>query len=393
MNERELLAQKALVLDDAKALNDLAEKENRDFSADEQKAYDAKLAKAAELDKRIERAHAMPMGTPERPAPAPAFIPKLGDNFTRAMGAYLRTGDVGGVRHLMNSENQVEIRASNATDMNIGTAADGGVLVPTGFYNQIIAKRSEMNLADKLGLKKIPGVGTTVDVPYDNEADGEFVSTGEGSGFDLDAPALAKKSLTLVKYSKYIKLSVELLADEDANLEAFLTDWIARGQAKTMNSLLLTEVATNGTSLKTTASATAIAAGEPEGVVFNATVSDYLDDSPSVAWAMKPSTFGAIASITGSPRLYAETPSGSFKRTLLGYPVEYTSKAGAMTAGLKSAYFGNWNYVGWREAPGFTILRDPYSAATTGQVVLWMYFRTVFGVLQPDAVGYLIMHT
>ena len=42
---------------------------------------------------------------------------------------------------------------------------------------------------------------------------------------------------------------------------------------------------------------------------------------------------------------------------------------------------------------GFTLLRDPYSAASTGQVKLWMHFRTVFKVLQPSAIGYLIQHT
>ena len=52
----------------------------------------------------------------------------------------------------------------------------------------------------------IPGKGTTVNVPYDNETDGEFVSTGEGSGFDQDAPAIGQAAMTLVKYSKYITL-------------------------------------------------------------------------------------------------------------------------------------------------------------------------------------------
>jgi len=54
-------------------------------------------------------------------------------------------------------------------------------------------------------------------------------------------------------------------------------------------------------------------------------------------------------------------------RTLLGYPVYMSQKAGDTVANAKSLYFGNWNYVGLREAPGFTFLRDPYSKASTGQ--------------------------
>jgi len=59
--------------------------------------------------------------------------------------------------------------------------------------------------------------------------------------------------------------------------------------ATTHNGLLLTEVATNGTLLKTFASATAIAAGEPEDVVFNDTLGYYLDDNGSVGWFSNPS--------------------------------------------------------------------------------------------------------
>jgi HK97 family phage major capsid protein len=327
------------------------------------------------------------------PAGAPAHLKNgLGDSFAKAFKAYAQTGDTGGVRPWMEGNEILFRNASNNTDMNIGTAADGGYVDPTTMYQGVIAKRSEMSLPERLGVTRIPGKGTTVNVPYDNEADGEFVATNEGAASDQDAPALGQGQMTLVRYSKHITLSHELLEDEDASLMSFLMNWVARGQAKTLNNLLLTEVATSGTSYKTTASATAIAAGEPEAVALNDTLGDYLDDAGSIAWVMRPSTYAAIASLTGNPRLYAETNGGgaALRPPLLGYPVYYSNKAAAITNSAKTAYFGNWNYVGWREAPGFTMLRDPYSAAGTGQVKLWMYFRTVFKVLQPDAVGYLI---
>ena len=58
----------------------------------------------------------------------------------------------------------------------------------------------------------------------------------------------------------------------------------------------------------------------------------------------------------------------------------------AIGSGNKSVLFGNWNFVGMREDPGLTLLRDPYSAASTGQVVLHYYFRTVYKVLMPEAI-------
>lgn len=337
-------------------------------------------------------------GRPEQfsPAGAPAVLKNgRGDSFAKGLRAYIRDGDTGGVKQYMAGTEILFHNASNNTDMNIGTPADGGYVDPTGMYQGVIARRSEMSLPERLGVRRIPGKGTTVNVPTDDEADGEFVSTSEAGSFDQDAPALGQKAMTLVKYSKYITLSVELLEDEDASLMSFLMDWVARGQAKTLNSLLITEVGSNGTSFKTTASATAIAAGELEDVAFNDTNGEYLDDAGSVGWVMRPSVFSAINKITGNPRMYAESNSGGsvLRPPLLGYPVFFSNKSGTVASAQKSAYYGNWNFVGWREAPGFTMLRDPYSAAGTGQVKLWMYFRTVFKVLQAGAVGYLLQAT
>jgi HK97 family phage major capsid protein len=395
--ERELLAERDALMIQARDLNTKAETESRDLTPEEQTTWDKFQVDIAALDKRIERSRFLAVVPPQRPSGVPNILNNpRGDTFMGALRNYLQNNDISEeLRPHFGSyqgmDGVVVKRASNATDMNITTQADGGYLDPTGLYNAVITKRTEASLPIKLGVAQIPGKGTTVNVPYDNESDGEFISTGETSGFDQDAPAIGQAAMTLVKYSKYITLSVELLEDEDSALMAFLVDWIARAQAKTYNQLLLAEVASAGTSYKTTASATAIVAGELEAVVYNDTIGGYLDDAGSLAFVTKPSTYGAIKSILGDPRLYGDIASAG--RQIMGYPEYFSVKAGAMTAGLKPVYFGNWHFVGQREAPGFTMLRDPYSAASTGQVKLWMYFRTVFKVLQPAAVGYLIMHT
>ena len=317
----------------------------------------------------------------------------FGDSEMKALAAWVRYGDGGtwadGVK-LVGDRITLGTKASNDTSLNITTAADGGYLVPTGHFNNIIARRDEMLLAKKLGVRFIPGRGTTVNVPIDSEADGEFVATSEQNdahtnNFDRDAPALGQKAFTLAKYSKKIELTDELIQDEDSRLMAFLEDFIARGMAKTHNNLLLTEVATNGTAFKTFASASAIAAGEPQDIIADDDLAAYLDDDRGVAWVMRSSTYWTIAKLTGNPFLYAPTPQGQAKE-LLGYPVIYSNKAASIAASAKSVYFGNWYYVGYRESPELTLLRDPYTV--DGMLVLKYYFRTVYGVLQAEAIGY-----
>jgi len=333
-----------------------------------------------------------------------------GDSLNKAVAHWYRTGDVGGVKHLQTEEspdgqpiitlgadpgtNQESKawKASNDTDMNIGTEADGGHLVPEGHFNRIIARRDEMMLADRLGVRNVPGVGTTVHVPLDAEADGEFVSTNEAVDSDRDAPAIGNKALTLVVYSKYLDLSYELLRDNDSNLLEFIEEWAGRGQAKTHNDLLITEVGTNGTSLKTFAAVAAIADGELEDIEGNDDLGAYLDDSNSVAWVMRNSTLAAIRKLRANFRIYGDQGSGGpgagSGRELLEYPVHRSNKAAAMGASAKSVYFGNWFYVGMRNPDGVQFLRDPYSVAVKRQIRLHYYFSAVYGVLQAEAIGY-----
>lgn len=362
-----------------------------ELTADEKARDDAIVAEIKDLDAEIERENRA-RENQRQMAQAPAFnkIPR-GDTFASAFGHWIKTGDKGALdaAGFEGSDNGYTIQAaSNATDMNIGTAADGGDTVPTGFYNQIIARRDESMLAAKLPILRVPGIGTTVDVPYDNEADGEFVTKAEANAFDLDAPALAKKSLTLVNYTKYTDVSYQLLEDTGVRLLEFLADFVGRGMAKTHNSLLLTEVAANGTSFKTFASASAIAFGEPEDIVGNNDLSEYLDEDGAVAWVMRPSVLWDIKSIVGSDRQYAVNAGNAGPRELLGYPVHYSQKAAAVAASAKSVYFGNWRRVGMREGSGLTFIRDPYTVAINAQIRLLWNFRTVYGVLTAEAIGY-----
>lgn len=305
---------------------------------------------------------------------APAVIAERGEkDETKGFLHFVRTGQVNSA-----------LKASNNTDMNITTNVDGQYLVPTGFYQGVIEKRDEAALYTKLGVTEIPGIGTTVDVPYDNEADGEFVVATETAAFDNDAPATGKKSMTLKKYTKVITISHELLRDEDAKLESFLMGWVGRGMAKTHNDLLITEVESYGTSLKTFASATAVAIGELEAMMYQADMVSYLEGGrPS--WVMSGPSYAKVISLAGDPRIYANTPLGG---GLLGHPVAFTNKADTIAASKKSIFFGDWSQVGVRTGSGLQLIRDPYHAAATGQVRLVFLFDAVYGVLQPEAIGY-----
>ena len=354
----------------------------------------------AELKAEMERLRAVVSVT--TPIAAPTFIPssRRNDTLDSAVKAWFRTGATTDVANMLDGDALVMTpssatdykawKASNATDMNIGTAADGGDLVPVGHYNQIIARRDEKMLATKLGCMLVPGKGTTVNVPYDNEDDGEYITKGEATQYDLDAPAVGKHAMTLVKYTKRMLLSDELMQDEDSNLMPFIAEWVGRGMAKTHNTLLVAAATSSSTQAKRFAGLSAIAASEIDTIPYTGDLPYYLDDAGSIAWLMAPATFGAITALTGNFRLYADQSQGNIQgQSLFGYPVHFSNKVAVPgTKFNKSVWFGNWRYMAYRNGPEIGFIRDPYTLADSGQLRLLYYFRTVYKTIHAEAIVY-----
>lgn len=303
---------------------------------------------------------------------------KLGDDENKAMAHYIRSGDDGGIRHM---------KASNNNPMGEGTPAQGGYAVPTGMLNQIIKKLREQALYTKIGVRQIPGKGLTVNVPIEGARDGAFVATGEAATTDRDSPLLGQAPMTLVKYTKRVELSWELMEDEDAALMSFLSEWVGEGMATTHNTLLVTEALANGT-LGAALSNNQAAADIPKLVY--ALPTGYEDGA---VWIVRKAVEGAYRGQTGTNFQFVPTnPDGGnsvgTNMSLWGYPLYNSATMPAAAASAKTLLFGNFRYMGMRLAPDITFLRDPYSAANTGQLRLHYYFRTVYKILQAEAILY-----
>ncbi|MCO5189349.1 MAG: phage major capsid protein [Anaerolineae bacterium] len=332
-----------------------------------------------EMDARIKALEETPAAKGAVPGAATP-ISHRGDNWQKAVRAYIFEGattDLG--------------RGSSTKDYTAGAGAPGGsYAVPTGHYQQIIDQRSEVALYGRLGVMPIPGgPATTVNVPIQAESSQEFTLTAEGDDHTQSETALGSAQNTLLRYTRKVRVGFEMMHDEDSRFFEWLTRDIVRGMALTHNGLLLAEVAANGTSFKTFA-AGAIAAGDLEELEGNDTLGDYLED-PNVGWVMRNTTLAAIRSIVGETRMYGDQDGGGgtgiqAKRQVLEYPVLRSNKVAAIGTGNKSVYFGNWSFVGMREAPTFDFLRDPYS--WDAGVIMRYQFRCAYSVLQAGAIGY-----
>ncbi len=404
MKVNELRTQRAGLIEQARAAFAGADAAKRAPTDEERAKYDEFMKQAGLMKADIlrlealeteERELAQTNAEPNKPnpkieAPNLNLKTKLGDSEIRAAAHYIRTGDGSGLKR--DTSFGVEQRASNNTDMNITTPADGGYAVPVGHYQGIIAKRDELMIPQRVGVMNIPGIGATVNVPYDDGTANEFVSTAETVGFDQDAPVLNQAAMTLVLYSKKCTFSYQLLNDEDSRLMEFLNDYVGRALALTHNDLFITECLASGTAVALGAAA-AVTAGDPETLSY-AIKPEYLDNC---AFIMARATEGKIRKLTGNLYQYQATPAnGSAPNPspaqgggeLVGFPIFNSTKVPVVGAGNKSMLFGNFSRVGMREAPSLTFLRDPYTGAGNGQVILYYYLQTVYKVLTAEAVLY-----
>ncbi len=403
-NVIELRRQRAAVLDAADAILQSALREERALTDDETAQVNSLKAKADKLTEQESLADQISQLRGKTVGAAAVNRGQRGDTEANAWRAYLRDGDRGGLRHLfqagegsdkpqivLNVPSQRETRMmleQRVTDstMNITTAGDGLNVVPTGLVGQIAVRKNERMLAERLGCRRVPGVGTTVNYPYENADPDDFATTSEqsdahGNNYERAAFTTALRVFTLVKYTRKVELTEEMLEDTGVDLTAYIADKIGREIARTHNGLLVANVEALGTKLKDFASNSAIAAGELEAIIGNDALGFYLEDASDVHWLMRSTTHWAINAVVADARFYAQQMTG-----LLGHDVAYSTKVDAIGASGKSVMFGDWNYMGYREAPELRFIQDPYSV--DGIVVLKYSFRACYGLLQAGAIGY-----
>lgn len=371
-------------LDRAETLDGLANGEQRSMSEEERGEYDSAMEEHKRLSEAATRAEQLSRVTapPEERGGAPDYSRRnvnTGNSRERqeerAMAHAIRTGDMSKI---------VQLRASNAVDMVMGTPAAGGYAVPVGHYQGIIAKAGDYMLADKLGVRRLPGKGTTVNVPVEAGATNPFILTAEKATKDIDSPQLGQLAFTLKKYTKVVPLTTELLEDEDSNLLGFIEDYVGKAMAMTHNTLLMTAALAVGGAMPgfTILPLTGIAAGVGQipAMVYGLR-EPYAD---SAKFVMRRTTEGAYFSIQGAEFVFGNNSEGS-GHSIWGIPIYNSGDIGAIGASSKVAVLADWSYMGMRQADSIGFLRDPYSRVMENVVQLIYEFRVVYGVLQPEA--------
>lgn len=323
----------------------------------------------------------------------PGVVKSLGEpdmaSYKSAWLDFVRSGDPGTIRRFK--------RAKAA--MQEGTTTEGGYAVPDGVYNGIVAKRDELSLISRLGVRRVNWRGDKYLYPTEDSSMTKFTIVAEEGAITAaeNEPTLGQCAITIYTLKKLVKVSVELLEDENSDLEGFLWDAVGRAVADTENYYALIGsgssapqgVFVGGTAGLTLDSATAIGAGEISELMGKLGTPYH----NSAAFVMKPATWFYLKGLTstssfvftdGLARL-SGTVDGP---TLEGFPVVLNSNAAGVQASAKSLLFGNFDYLGWVENRALTLQRLNELYAGNGQVGLLFFMRFGCAVLQAEAFQY-----
>lgn len=364
---KRLRERRANVWEEAKGLADRTTEENRAFTADEQGTWDSLNVELDKLDQRIKAA----LDTEQRAKDADDAFARLegktvtrtqqqggdGGSFGEELRAFARGGP--GAPRFFDVQPTRNLPTDMRTLSRLTTGA-GGNLVPTSFYDRLIAHLVEVSAVLRAGATVLRTTsGETIQVPKTTSHSTAALTT-EAASLSASDPAFAVASLGAYKYGVLIQVSRELIDDSGVDLEGYLAMQAGRALGNAFGADAITG---NGSSKPTgllnnstlgvtgptgasggfgATSATANAGADYLVDLFYAVIGPYRE-SPGAAWIVKDSTMATLRKLkdtTGNyifqPSLVAGTPD-----TIIGKPVYTDPFMPAIATGAKSVVFGD----------------------------------------------------
>ena len=311
-----------------------------------------------------------------------AVVKSLGGDHDggNAFKHWIRTGQM----NYYTKNNEQDWSATKTNALNEATGTEGGILVPEGLNATIIAKRDEMSVIRANGALVITTNLDTVQVPVEN-AKMTTAIVAESGSYVAAEPTFTSNSVTVYKFGNQLRLTDELLADNQTNLMPYLSNGLGRAFGLMENQYCIAGTGssqpkgllTGGTAAITAASTTAITAAELVSL-YHALPEPYTTNPNEVVFITRNATLGALRALASSSvftfNLQPQGDQGA--QQLYGHKVAVSGYMEAATTGKKSLLVTNLaaGYI-LIERAGMVMSRNPYLLQATGQVALFTTMR------------------
>lgn len=330
------------------------------------------------LSKRLDKIEARSARLPLSPEAGEDGLEK------RAFAAFIKTG-----KEAMQAE---EVRALRASD-----SAAGGVTVPPGFAAELLRKLVENSPIRSLATVTTISTGELVLPKVTANPTAAWVA--ETAARPSTEPAFAQVQIPAHEAGCYVDISQRLLEDNAVNLESELSDMLAKEFARLEGLAFLKGDGTGKPKgIVGHADFTTLANGHATNLSADALVA-LMHTLPSTyrnagVWLMNALTAGKVRQLKDADGNYLWRPSLAEGNppTLLGRPIYETPDLDDVAATKIPLLFGDIK-TAYRIADrvGVSLLRDPYSVATTGLVRFHSRVRVGGDLVMGAAVKGLVM--
>lgn len=353
------------VWNDAKAIAESAANENRALSAEEQGSWEAMNEELDNLDKRIKSV----LDTEKRAKDADDAFNAIAGKKPESGQAQQAKGEQE-LRSFLRGETRdryfdvVPAGRVNYRTLSTNVTGAGGNLVPTDFYDQLIAHLIEVSGVMQAGPTVLNTAGgETLQIPK-TTGHSTAASAAQAAALPTSDPTFGMATLSSYKYGVLLQVARELVDDSGVDLIGYLAMQAGRAIGNKFGSDLVTGTGTSQPTGFMTSATVGVTGGNTvtgtpgptnPTVVGGPTYSSLVDleysviapyrQSRSCYWIARDNTIGALRKILDGQNRPIWEPSmvlGS-PDLLLGKPLVADPFMPAIGAGLQSMAFGDFS--------------------------------------------------
>jgi HK97 family phage major capsid protein len=356
---RELKTEKGRLFNQLNDVYNVAKQESRNLSSDELQKADKLIEAMNELDRQIRNLEAFAARKSEfENTPAVAEVKTSKQSRSDVFNKYLRYG-----MQELNREERYLLRGTNPQ-----TTADsaGGYTIPEGWTGELDWAKQFVGEVENVARVFSTATGNTLPIPKVNDTAVDAALQTEGSATTVADMTFGNTDLSAYTYSTLVKVSKQLLQDEEVNLIGYLTELLGQRIARATNAALTTGdgsskpngIITAATVGKTAASATAITHEELIDLYYS--VDPAYRMGTSCYYMMNDAVHAAVRKLglTAAENFNPITFSNDGTMFILGKEVKINQDmASAITTGNKTILFGDFSGYAVRVAGGINVLR------------------------------------
>lgn len=361
MNEtiKRLREERAKLWEQAKALLDAAESEDRSLTGEEEQTYErltSEIDALAERIKRMEELVAREEAAAEvrndavaRPEERTQDERELEDDMRRFLRGEIRslTFDLREGRVAVDHRNgRYEVR-----DLVKGTSTAGGATVPTGFVARLVE-----HLVEESGIRRTNAEVITTASGEDllfpkTTSHGAAALVAEGAAIPENDPAFGQVTLKAFKFGTLVQVSSELITDTGVDLLGYVARAAGVSLGQATGQYYITGTGTNQP--EGVQPGAAVGKQGASGQTTTVTADDLVDLYHSLVtgyrgrgfWLMLDASLAKIRKLKDAQNQYLWQPGlqAGIPDTLLGRPVVTDPFMPAMAASQKSILFGDFS--------------------------------------------------